>query len=152
MQEMQLFLNERSFWRNVLERLIDIVIFLSERNLAFRGSNEILRSPQNGNFLGLFELLAKRDSILSKLKNRVIRHTTKQHYLSSTIQNELIHVVAREVEENFLKQLKKAKYFSMILDCTPDVSHEEQLTVILRFVQCDEEQGAIVKKKRFLAI
>ena len=149
MQEMQLFLNERSFWRNVLERLIDIVIFLSERNLAFRGSNEILGSPQNGNFLGLFELLAKRDSVLSELKNRVIRHTTKQHYLSSTIQNELIHVVAREVEKNLLKQLKKAKYFSMILDCTPDVSHEEQLTVILRFVQCDEEQGAIVKEAFF---
>ena len=34
MQEMQLFLNERPFWRNVLERLIDIVIFLSERNFA----------------------------------------------------------------------------------------------------------------------
>ena len=82
MQEMQLFLNERSFWRNVL---IDIVIFLSEKNLAFSGSNEILRSRQNGNFLGLFELLAKRDSVLSELKNRVIRHTTKQYYLSSTI-------------------------------------------------------------------
>ena len=78
-------INERSFWRNVLERLIDIVIFLSERNLAFRGSNEILRSPQNENFLGLFELLAKRDSVLSELKDRVIRYTTKQHYLSSTI-------------------------------------------------------------------
>ena len=39
----------------------------------------------------------------------------------------------------------------MILDCTPDVSQEEQLTVILRFVQCDEEQGAIVKEA-FLAI
>ena len=145
MQEMQLFLNERSFWRNELERLINIVIFSSKRNLAFRGSNKILGSPQNGNFLGLFELLAKRDSVSSELKNRVIRHTTKQHYLSSIIQNELIHVVAREVEKNLLKQLKKAKYFSMILDCTPDVSHEEQLTVILRFVQCDEEQGAIVK-------
>ena len=37
----------------------------------------------------------------------------------------------------------------MILDCTPDVSQEEQLTVILRFVQCNEEQGAIVKEAFF---
>ena len=37
----------------------------------------------------------------------------------------------------------------MILDCTPDVSQEEQLTVILRFVQCDKEQGAIVKEVFF---
>ena len=70
MQEMQLFFNERSFWRNVLERLIDIVTFLSKRNLAFKGSNEISRSTQNGNFLRLFELLAKRDSILSELKKQ----------------------------------------------------------------------------------
>ena len=37
----------------------------------------------------------------------------------------------------------------MILNCTPDVSQEEQLTVILSFVQCDEEQGAIVKEVFF---
>ena len=109
-QEMQLFLNERSFWRNVLERLIDIVIFLSERNLAFRGSNEILRSRQNKNFLGLFELLAKRDSVLSELKNRVIRHATKQHYLSSTIQNELIHVEQEKLKKSS-KATKKGQVF-----------------------------------------
>ncbi|XP_004210941.3 zinc finger MYM-type protein 5-like [Hydra vulgaris] len=38
-QEMQLFLKERQFWRDVLERLIDIIKFLSEKNLAFRGSD-----------------------------------------------------------------------------------------------------------------
>ena len=55
-QAMQIFLAERTFWRNVLEQLIDIVIFLATRNLL----NEALGSQHNGNFLGLFELLAKR--------------------------------------------------------------------------------------------
>ena len=41
-REMNIFFNERRFWRNVLERLIDITLFLSERNLAFRGSEEVL--------------------------------------------------------------------------------------------------------------
>ena len=40
-REMNIFFNERRFWRNVLERLIDIALFLSERNLAFRGSEEV---------------------------------------------------------------------------------------------------------------
>ena len=66
-----------SFKKNVLERLIEIVIFLAERNLAFRGSDEVLGSPHNENFLGLFELLANRDPVLMELKNRIIKHTTK---------------------------------------------------------------------------
>ena len=49
-----IFLAERTFWRNVLERLIDIVIFLAERNLAFGGSNETLGLPHKGIFLELF--------------------------------------------------------------------------------------------------
>ena len=130
-QEMEIFLSERTFWRNVLERLIDIVIFLAERNLAFRRSDEVLDSPHNGNFLGLFELLAKRDPLLMELKNRIIKHTTKKHYLSSIIQNELIDIVAKKVEKDLITQLTKAKYYALSLDCTPDISDKKQMTVIL---------------------
>ena len=105
-QEMEIFLLEETFWRNVLERLIDIVIFLAERNLAFRGSDKVLGSPHKGNFLGLFELLAKRDPVLMKLKNRIIEHATKKHYLSNIIQNELIDIVAKK---ELMTQLTKAK-------------------------------------------
>ena len=62
-----------------------MVIFLAEKNLAFREFDEVLGSPHNGNFLGLFELLAKRDPVLMELKNRIIKPTTKKHYLSNTI-------------------------------------------------------------------
>ena len=99
-QEMEIFLLERTFWRNVLKRLIDIVIFLAERNLAFRGSDKVLGSPYNGNFLGLFELLAKRDPVLMELKNRIIKHTTKKHYLSNIIQMTVILRFVQCAEEN----------------------------------------------------
>ena len=114
-REMNIFFNERRFWRNVLERLIDIALFLSERNLAFRGSEEVLGSPHNGNFLGIFELLARRDPILKELQDRIKNKNTKDHYLSPTIQNELIELLATEVEKENLQQLKLAKYFSIIL-------------------------------------
>ena len=93
-------------------------MFLSERNLAFRGSEEVLGSPHNGNFLGIFELLARRDPILKELQDRIKNKNTKDHYLSPTIQNELIELLATEVEKENLQQLKLAKYFSIILDCT----------------------------------
>ena len=123
-------------------------MFLSERNLAFRGSEEVLESPHNGNFLGIFELLARRDPILKELQDRIKNKNTKDHYLSPTIQNELIELLATEVEKENLQQLKLAKYFSIILDCTPDMSHHEQMSVILRYVLCNEE-AAVVKETFF---
>ena len=149
-REMNIFFNERRFWRNVLERLIDIALFLSERNLAFRGSEEVLGSPHNGNFLDIFELLARRDPILKELQDRIKNKNTKDHYLSPTIQNELIKLLAIEVEKENLQQLKLAKYFSIIFGCTPDMSHHEQMSVILRYVLpvCNEE-AAVVKETFF---
>ena len=125
-----------------MERLIDIVIFLAERNLAFRGSNKTLGSPHNGNFLGLLEQLAKRNFVLNELQNRTIRPKSKPHYFDKDFQNKLINLLAKEAEKVLLTQLKQAKYFTVILDCTPNILREKQLTVILRSVQCDNENGA----------
>ena len=93
--------------------------------------------------------MARRDPILKELQDRIKNKNTKDHYLSPTIQNELIELLATEVEKENLQQLKLAKYFSIILDCTPDMPHHEQISVILRYVLCNEE--AAVVKETFLA-
>ena len=84
---MEIFFTAQNFSRSVSKRLIRIALFPSEKkkNLAFRGSEEVLGSSHNGNFLRLFELLEIRDSILKELQNRITHHETKEHYLSATI-------------------------------------------------------------------
>jgi hypothetical protein len=63
----------------------------------------------------------------------IISKETSVCYCSKTIQKESISVVASCVRDNILERARKAKYFSIILDCTPDLSHREQMSFTLRF-------------------
>jgi hypothetical protein len=71
-----------------MERIVNVVLYLAERNMAFCGSDDIIGSKHKGNFLGTIEILSKYDAVLSELLGRIRREETGQHYLSNTIQNE----------------------------------------------------------------
>ena len=58
-------------------------------------------------------MLEKKDQVLIELKNRINKHTAKKRYLSNTIQNELIDIVAKKVEKELISQLTKAKYYAI---------------------------------------
>lgn len=66
------------------------------------------------------------------------------HSLSSTIQNEIIALLGDKILIEIVRRVKKAKYFSIIMDCTPDKGHTEQLSVVLRVVNCEPSVGASI--------
>ena len=125
---------EKDHWRKVLFRIVCIVKFLAKHNLAFRGTNSKRYEGSNGNFLGLVEMLAEFDPIIQEHVRRITSEETQAHYLDFKIQNELIHLLTSAIKSEIIEKIKSAKYFSVILDCTPDASHQEQMSLIIRYV------------------
>uniref|UniRef100_A0A2N9J138 TTF-type domain-containing protein n=1 Tax=Fagus sylvatica TaxID=28930 RepID=A0A2N9J138_FAGSY len=138
---------ERIRWKLILARIIGVVKTLSRNSLPFRGSNEKIYEKNNGLFCQLIEFLAEFDPVMKDHLRRVVDKEVQNHYLSHKIQNELISLLANEIKEEIRKKILKAKYFSIILDCTPDLSHEEQMSIVIRCV--DVEDASEVKVEEF---
>ena len=88
-----------------------MIKFLSSRGLAFGGSSELVGYPQNGNFLGILQLLAEYDTFLPE-------HIQKRHvsYFSSTVCEEFIDVIATKVLDFIISEIKQAKYYSVSVE------------------------------------
>ncbi|XP_056468103.1 zinc finger MYM-type protein 1-like [Gadus chalcogrammus] len=143
--------DEANYWKEVLRRVVAVIKFLSERGLAFRGENETLGSVHNGNYLGILELLAKFDPFLDEhLKRFGNKGRGTPSYLSSTVCTEFIALMGQRVQSEIIMQLQHAKYFSLIVDSTPDLSHTDQLTFVVRYVS---QEGKIFERfLKFLPI
>ena len=80
------FRKEREYWQNVLESIVSAVKFLATRGLAFRGTNEMLNSRDNGNYFGILELISEFDPLLSNhLAQYGNQGKGRPSYLSSKI-------------------------------------------------------------------
>lgn len=89
---------------------------------------------------------------LEKVRESQEAHERLQvHYLSPDIQNEFISICSQHVVSEILKERTAAKYYSIIVDGTPDTSHTEQTTFILQYLHYCEKEKKYCVKERFLA-
>uniref|UniRef100_A0A673NLW3 TTF-type domain-containing protein n=1 Tax=Sinocyclocheilus rhinocerous TaxID=307959 RepID=A0A673NLW3_9TELE len=122
--------SKREYWKQVLRRVVSVIKFLD-----------------NGHFLGILELLAEYDPFLAEhIRKFGWKGKGTVSYLSSTTCEEFIQLMGEKIKQTIAKEIQNAKYFSVIVDSTPDLSHVDQLTFIFRFVDPD---GHVVE--RFLA-
>lgn len=127
---------ERKYWRNVLKRVFAVVKKLASRGRPFRGDDEIFGSLHNGDYMMSLELISEFDPFLAEHIQRFGNPGSgRTSYLSSVICDEVIELLASKVKKIIINDVKRAKYYSIIVDSTPDISHTDQLSFVLRYVQ-----------------
>ena len=107
--EQRALVSERKKWRDVLIRLLDVIMFLAKQNLPLRGHRETVLPASHpgecnrGNFLELVHLLSKYDRTLTEhvVKDKLDKKRRDLH-LSPLIQNEFIADLGSREPNTFL--------------------------------------------------
>ena len=128
--------------REILSCILDIIKYLAKQNIPFRGHDESSTSSNRGNFLELVHLQARYDDVLKQHLLTAPRNCT---YLSGDIQNQLIQAMGDDLLSTIIEQVRDAKFFSLLVDETSDISRQEQVSFVLRYIdkECDIQERFI---------
>lgn len=136
--------NEECIWREVLRVIIDAVFFCAKSNIALRGSNEIIGHRNSGIFLNLIEFASHYNN---NLRERIENHKKGSvSYFSPVIQNEVIKLIGERTRQEIIFRIKKAKYYTILFDCTPDTSRKEQMSQMIRYVNVDSDNKVTIEE------
>lgn len=138
---------EKMIWRKILKIIIDAIIFCAKNNIAFRGSNEIIGDPNCGIFLNLIEFASHYNITLKKCIKKHKKGSVS--YFSPNIQNKIIKLFGNKTKNEIICRIKKAKYYTILFDCTPDISRKEQMSQIIRYVHVDSN-GKVMIEESFI--
>ncbi|CAF3127814.1 unnamed protein product [Rotaria sp. Silwood2] len=123
-QEIAIFQRNRS----IITTLIDSARFLCRQGLAFR------REPaEEGNFIQLINLLRRRDPLFDDWFNQKQIEKYQVSYLSAQSQDEFIKLLGEYVQKNIINRLNNSSFYSIMIDSTPDASHREIYTIVVRY-------------------
>lgn len=135
---------QKSFWRQVLHRLLNITLTLAICNLPFRGHREKVGGEEgsSGNIISIIELLAKYDPVLQEVPNKP---KGRIKYMSPSVHNELVNLLSLKVESKIVTEIKEATFYSIIMDTTKDISKRDQLREIYRYCVIQKDEKGIPK-------
>jgi len=136
--------------RQILKRLIDIVLFIGRQGIPYRGKHEAAHSLtdnslNHGNFLELVKLVAKYDTILGQHVDKSVTLSKKNKnkkgrgcmvtFLSKHFVNEkLIKSIGAAIQGKIVEEIVECKKFSIMIDSTQDVSTMDQLAICVRYI------------------
>jgi hypothetical protein len=126
----------------VLLPIVDTIILCSHLGIPLRGhrddssyfpeAGQYCKVATVGNFVELLNFGIRRGD--KTLEEHYKNHKKNVSYLSKTTQNDLISCCGQVISDNILREIKLAKFFSIIADEAMDSSGKEQLSLVIRYV------------------
>nr|XP_047132428.1 uncharacterized protein LOC124811162 [Hydra vulgaris] len=98
-----------------------------------KGSNNYPKNVDNLKFLAEF------DPVMEKHLFRAKKKPSSVHYLAKDIQNEIIDLIGKSITFKICSNVQKSVYFSIIVDCIPDISHQEQISMLVRYFDVEDK-------------
>ncbi|XP_076330620.1 zinc finger MYM-type protein 1-like [Tachypleus tridentatus] len=112
-----------------IRAVIDRLFYTASQNEAQRSHREGSQSDNRGNFLELLDMISRCDETMKKLSG-----PGSAKYVHHDIQNELLDIIAGMIRKDISKEIMEAEHFALMVDETKDVSKQEQLSIVVRYL------------------
>ena len=110
-----------------LLKIFSVLRVLTRQGEALRGHTE-----EESNFFQHLKCLAEgNEELTAWIGKKTFR------FISPKIQNEIVQMMALDILEKVTENVKKANFFSILLDESRDVSNHEQAAFSVRYVDSD---------------
>lgn len=125
--------------RKVLASIYKTVVFCGRQGLALRGHRDdgVLDEDNRSNFNALLKF--RIDSGDEFLKTHLETCNGSATYISKETQNRLIEILGSQIRGKLLAEIRQSKYFSVLADEVVDASNTEQISIVIRFVDSNQE-------------
>jgi hypothetical protein len=136
--------------RELLKRIIDVVKLIGKRGLSYRGhrneSSFTLNSLEldHGNFLEMILLLGKYDPVMQQHLDNIKKENesgknskgrgNKITFLSKSTIDYIINIIGNEIQNIIASEVRQAKFYTVQIDTTQDVSTKDQLSLVFRYI------------------
>ena len=142
MQKLAVEEQERLHACKVIALLLDCCRCLPRQSIAFRGSDD----DADGNFRKIVELMARLVPFLEHwIRNTQSRFYQVTYFIPQS-QSEFVDLLGIEVRQRMVEEIKSSGALAAMADTTADVSHLDQITLVIGYVNTEFEiQERLVK-------
>ncbi|KAL4153370.1 hypothetical protein QTP88_001203 [Uroleucon formosanum] len=124
--------------RSHLIPIIECVVLCGQQEIALRGhrdSGKINEFENQGNFRAILKYKSHGDIFL----NNILEEGNGYKYISSKIQNEIVCICDQLILKEIVEKVDAAEGFAVLADKTTDIATKEQLTLCVRFIDCNNK-------------